>query len=75
MDDYTISVLAVPMEICVDCGERYVPGRVGIIVGDLVANLVEAVERTEVSQHVRSSPASDLRVTYQNVVPDELIAS
>ncbi|MGI8403190.1 MAG: YgiT-type zinc finger protein [Thermomicrobiales bacterium] len=75
MVDYTITVLDVPMKICLDCEERYIPGRVGIIVGDLVANMVEAIERTEISQHVRSSPTSDLRLTYQNVVSDELTAS
>lgn len=45
----SVLITDVPMSICPNCGERYVPGPVGIAISDLVAEIVRNIEATGTS--------------------------
>lgn len=42
--DFEVIVQNVPMSVCESCGERYVPGSVGLEIGDLVDGIVRYFE-------------------------------
>ncbi len=42
--DMIITVDDVPMSICDSCGERYVPGSVGVALGEDIEDLVHSIE-------------------------------
>lgn len=44
-DGFAIVVRGVPAAVCKTCGERYIPGDVGVWLGDYVADIAERVRR------------------------------
>ena len=40
-DDLMVTVQDVPMSVCDQCGERYVPGPVGVALGDQVDSFIQ----------------------------------
>lgn len=44
-DGFAIVVRGVPAAVCQNCGERYIPGDVGVWLGDYVADIAERVRR------------------------------
>lgn len=66
LEDYTITVTNVPMHVCPDCGERLVPGPVGLIVGELVQKFIEQISEVERSRNMRHAPTTALSIEYAN---------
>ena len=58
------------MYVCLDCGERVVPGPVGVAIGDLVARIASAVRESERAQHADSAPLTLLTVKYRDALSE-----
>jgi YgiT-type zinc finger domain-containing protein len=74
LEDYTVEVEDVPMKVCPQCGERYVSGPVGEIVGDLVAETVESIRRTQENRHTARPSATSIAIRYRDQPFDSVAA-
>lgn len=74
LEDYTIEVEDAPMKVCPACGERYVLGPIGEIVGDLVAETVESIRRTQEHQHTARPSARSIAIRYRDQPTDPVAA-
>jgi YgiT-type zinc finger domain-containing protein len=75
LDDFTIEVENVPMKVCPYCGERYVAGAIGEVVGDLVAETVESIRRTQAHQHTERPSADSIAIRFRDQSPYSLARS
>lgn len=54
--DIKINVVEVPAAICVDCGEAYVPGVIGVVIGDVVTQFADRL-RALVEEDEQRAPS------------------
>ncbi len=57
------------MKVCPNCGERYVAGPVGRIVGDLVAETAASIRRTQEHQHTPRPSAASVAIRFRDQSP------
>ena len=50
LDDLTITVKNVPASVCPSCGEKYIPGEVGIAVNRQVRNFAQSARESSVTE-------------------------
>jgi hypothetical protein len=62
-EGYRIAGSDVPMSACEVCGERSVPGPIGVELGDVVAELVEQIERLLAERDVVSASSFRFRAS------------
>lgn len=68
-DDITIVITGVPVAVCLECGEEYVPGPLGVLISDKVAEVADrlrpVVERDDILKSiVITASLSDSSVSY-----------
>ena len=65
----TIVVQSVPADICAGCGEAFIDGPLGVMLGDAVAELAEALHRLVEKQGTFSGGTFQTQVAVGKLVP------